>query len=86
MDIKSSKRVGLLDGYVTEHELATELNKDPRTLFRWRKLRIGPPFVMNGVVPIYNVEQARKWLAAGGTTGKASDRAPPSKRTGTRRK
>ena len=66
MDDKSPKRVGLLAGYLTEAELAAELDKDPRTLLRWRKLQIGPPFVMNGITPIYHIETARNWLAAGG--------------------
>jgi hypothetical protein len=64
---KFPQRTGLLDDYSTEAELAAELNKDPRTLFRWRKARIGPPFTMNGETPLYNKEQARQWLAEGGT-------------------
>jgi hypothetical protein len=70
VDVNPHKRVGLLEGYLTETELATELDKDPRTLLRWRKLRIGPPFTMNGVMPIYNIEKARQWLAAGGTASR----------------
>jgi hypothetical protein len=35
----------------------------------WRKLRTGPPFVTNGLTPIYNIHKARQWLAAGGTAG-----------------
>jgi hypothetical protein len=66
----SHKRTGLLEGYLFEDELATELDKNLRTIQRWRKLRIGPPFVMNGVRPIYNTEQTRKWLADGGITGR----------------
>ena len=70
MDAKTpSRRAGLLDDYYTEAELAAELRKDPRTLLRWRKLRIGPPFTMDGFTPIYSIEKARKWLAEGGTAG-----------------
>ncbi len=58
---------GLLSGYIPEQELAAQLGRNPRTLWRWRKLRIGPPFVMVGEVPYYSVEAARQWLAAGGT-------------------
>jgi hypothetical protein len=57
----------LLSGYVREIELARELNKHPRTLKRWRDLRIGPPFTMLGPQPIYPVNGVRTWLAAGGT-------------------
>jgi hypothetical protein len=56
----------LLDGWVTEHELAAELNRNIRTLQRWRDRRIGPPFAMMGDRPIYNVENVRRWLTAGG--------------------
>jgi hypothetical protein len=71
MDATPSKRVGLLDEYMSEAELAAELGRDLRTLQRWRKLRIGPPFVMNGTAPIYNIDKARAWLAAGGTAAAA---------------
>jgi hypothetical protein len=67
MDDQSNKLAGLLHGYVSEAEIAAELRKDPRTLLRWRKLRIGPPFAMTGITPLYSIEKARQWLAAGGT-------------------
>jgi hypothetical protein len=69
MDAPNAKREELLDDYLSEAEIARQLDKDIRTLQRWRKLRIGPPFVMNGVSPIYHGQKARQWLAAGGTTG-----------------
>ena len=70
MDAKSATaRPGLLDDYLSEAELAAELQKDVRTLQRWRKLRVGPPFVMNGITPIYHRPGAAKWLQAGGTAG-----------------
>jgi hypothetical protein len=74
-----TKSAGLLDGYVTEAELAAELRKDSRTLLRWRKLRIGPPVTMAGLTPLYNIEKARQWLATGGT---ASTKSRARKRTG----
>ena len=69
MDAKTPKREGLLADYLSEADLAAELKRDPRTVQRWRKLRIGPPYVMNGIAPMYSIEQARAWLAAGGTAG-----------------
>jgi hypothetical protein len=69
MDAMSPKREGLLHDYLSEAELTAELDKDIRTLQRWRKLRIGPPFVTNGLTPIYNIDKARQWLPAGGTAG-----------------
>ena len=56
----------LLADWLSEQALADELRKDIRTVQRWRGLRIGPPFVMNGKTPLYHVESARAWLAAGG--------------------
>jgi hypothetical protein len=67
-------RTGIFAVFLSEAELATELGRCERTLARWRKLRIGPPFVMKGREPIYNIEASRAWLAAGGTNR-------PSKKT-----
>jgi hypothetical protein len=67
VDDKFPNHDSLLDGYVTEAQLAAEFRKNPRTLLRWRKLRIGPPFSMAGITPLYNIQKARQWLAAGGT-------------------
>jgi hypothetical protein len=61
-------RAGILSGFLSEKELAQELGHCERTLARWRKLRVGPPFVMNGREPIYDSQQVRAWLAAGGTS------------------
>lgn len=75
MDTKPvSKRAGLLDDYLGEAELAAELGKNLRTVMRWRKLRVGPPFVLKGITPIYHIELARQWLAAGGTGSNKSAR------------
>jgi hypothetical protein len=65
----SPARGGLLAGYLTEAQLAKALNKDQRTLFRWRQLKIGPPVIMLGEQPLYDIEKARAWMAAGGTAG-----------------
>jgi hypothetical protein len=59
--------MSILDGYITERELAAQLGRKPSTVERWRRLRIGPPFVRNGKTPIYNVESAQSWLRSGGT-------------------
>jgi hypothetical protein len=75
---ESGKRAGLLDGYISEADLAADLDNDVRTLQRWRKLGIGPPFVMKGITPLYNLEKARQWLANGGTAGAVNNK--PSRR------
>ena len=65
---------GLLAEYATEHELAAELHKNPRTLARWRQLRIGPPVTMAGETPLYHRPSAVSWLQAGGTAAVAKTR------------
>jgi hypothetical protein len=81
MDAKSAvARPGLLDDYFSEQELAAELRKHPRTLLRWRKLRIGPPFAMNGDTPIYPRLGAAKWLQDGGVAGVTKVRQPRARR------
>lgn len=73
--MKTNQSVGLLDGFLDEHQLAHEPNKHRRTLIRWRQLKIGPPFVLLGPQVVYPIAETKKWLAAGGTaaaiTGKA---------------
>lgn len=59
MDEQSNK---LLAGYLTARELAQELQKHPRTIYRWRNLRQGPPVTLVGNRPMYRIEAAREWL------------------------
>jgi hypothetical protein len=59
----------LLKDYDRENVLAKKIGRDPRTLQRWRKLKIGPPFVMIGPTPYYPHAGQAEWLAAGGTLG-----------------
>lgn len=62
-----SPRTGILADYLAEKELARELGHNPATLARWRKRKIGPPHIEAGREIFYHIEQARAWLAAGGT-------------------
>ncbi len=64
-----TSHTSLLAGFISEEELAAELKCCERTLARWRKLKIGPPYAMAGKTPVYNVDLARAWLMAGGTNG-----------------
>ena len=52
----------VLDGYRTETELACELNRSTKTLQRWRRERIGPPWVKVGNLILYPVNGFRVWL------------------------
>jgi len=50
------------EGYSTEAEVAAEFGVTPRSLKRWRAMRIGPPVTYVGRVPIYRQESKRDWL------------------------
>ena len=54
----------VLDGYLTEAELARELDRSKRTLERWRRLRTGPIPTICGNKVLYAVADVRTWLRA----------------------
>ncbi len=57
-------RPSVLDEYLDEQECALELNKDVRTLQRWRQLRTGPNYTMNGRTVLYRRGAIADWLLA----------------------
>jgi hypothetical protein len=52
----------LLDAKLTTRELAAELKRSPETLERWRRLRIGPPFLRVQGRVLYDRHQVEAWL------------------------
>ena len=52
----------VLDGYLTQAELAAELDVSDRTVARWNAEGTGPPRVLVGRKPYYGVSSARQWL------------------------
>jgi len=52
----------LLDDLLTEHQLAAELGRNPRTLKRWRDLRQGPAHTTIGRAIYYRRDAIRQWL------------------------
>ncbi len=54
----------VLDDYLTEADLARELDKSKRTLERWRRLRIGPIPTICGNKILYAISDVRIWLRA----------------------
>jgi hypothetical protein len=50
--------------YVSERELAAELNISLRTLRRWRVLRIDPPITKVGRTVLYSKTSIARWLEA----------------------
>ena len=54
----------LLDGYMTDAELAAELGVNKRTLDRWQRLGTAPPHIKIGRRRMTHREVAADWLRA----------------------
>jgi predicted DNA-binding transcriptional regulator AlpA len=54
----------VLSEYLSDKELANELNVSPRTLARWRRLREGPPLTRIGRKIAYRRSAVAAWLAS----------------------
>jgi hypothetical protein len=70
----------LLKDYDREDVFAKKIGRDQRTVQRWRKLKIGPPFTMVGLTPYYSHAGQIDWLARGGTLGKEIKKSKQRKR------
>ena len=49
---------------LTTAELATELKRSPETLTRWRRLRVGPPYLRLQGRVLYDRAAVEAWLEA----------------------
>ena len=54
----------ILSDYLTKHEAAVELKRNPRTLDRWRRWGVGPPITRMGRTILYRRTSLEKWLAS----------------------
>jgi hypothetical protein len=52
-------------GYITEAQLASDLNVIPKTLANHRAAGTGPRFIKRGRTVLYRPEAIREWLEAG---------------------
>src|SRR5215471_19207792 len=52
----------VLDGYITEDELAIQLGRHVRSLKRWRSEGLGPPATIFGRSIYFRAEAVRDWL------------------------
>jgi hypothetical protein len=52
----------ILAGYISQDDLAAQLNKRRRTLQEWDRRHIGPPITRIGGTPYYQVEAVKEWL------------------------
>ena len=52
----------LLDNKITTRELADELRRSPETLIRWRRQRIGPPYLRVQGRVLYDRAKVEAWI------------------------
>jgi hypothetical protein len=71
---------GLLDDFLTEDELAAELNRTTRTLRIWQRQKIGPAATYVGRSPLYRKETVRKWILD--NEGRGRQTRPPGRPPG----
>ncbi len=55
---------GLLAEYLTDAELARELDKSLRTIQRWKRVQHGPRRTILGRTTIYHRRDVKEWLEA----------------------
>lgn len=53
---------GILDEWVSQPDLAAEMEISPDTLRKWRLQRKGPPAIKVGARVFYRRESVREWL------------------------
>ena len=52
----------LLLNKMTTRELALEIKRAPETLIRWRRERVGPPYLRMGGRVLYDTQEVEAWL------------------------
>jgi predicted DNA-binding transcriptional regulator AlpA len=55
---------GLLDGFLTQKQLAAELGVKPGTIKNWRKRHCGPPPTRIGKAIFYRRSSVLTWISA----------------------
>ena len=82
-DLSNTPDDSVLSGYITEADLARQLNRSVRTLQRLAAHRTGPPRIKIGRLIYYRVDSVREWLAQleqPRYKSPASVRTPPRRR------
>ena len=59
----SAPAPSVLEGYISETDLAHQLNRSVRTLQRLAATRSGPPRIKIGRLIFYRIDSVRTWLA-----------------------
>jgi Helix-turn-helix domain len=60
----------ILSNFVPEEALADELDVHVRTIARWRRERVGPPFALKGRQILYHRDDVSQWLRRGGVAAR----------------
>ena len=61
-EISNGAATTIFEDMISEHELAALFGKSTRTLQRWRRLGIGPPWFRLGETVFYRAEPTRNWF------------------------
>ncbi len=56
--------IEILADYLTQAELAKQVDRSIRTLERWHRLRVGPVPTVIGKQKLYHIDDVRVWLKA----------------------
>jgi len=59
----SAPAPSVLEGYISETDLARQLNRSVRTLQRLAARQSGPPRIKIGRLVLYRIDSVRVWLA-----------------------
>jgi predicted DNA-binding transcriptional regulator AlpA len=70
-----SKATKILDGYLSERDLAAQLGISLRTLYRWNDRGFAPPRIVLGRKIIYSADAVRSWLDSQATKPRRGRRA-----------
>jgi hypothetical protein len=62
--VSDIEKPGILAGYLTERELASQLRVTVRSLQLWKVKRTGPPVTSIGCRPYYRKDAVAAWLAS----------------------
>jgi hypothetical protein len=71
---------GLLRGWLTRAQVASELGVSVDTLARWQAQDIGPPCARIGRKVVYRVEAFREWLISRERERRSSKKVSPRRR------
>ncbi|WP_392426062.1 helix-turn-helix domain-containing protein [Barrientosiimonas humi] len=63
MSEPSDRGIGLVEPLWCAREVAEFLNVSQATLSRWRREKVGPPFLQVGGVSRYNPVTVRSWVS-----------------------